>query len=172
MWLPRQERHLLMAYEVCIPGLTQGETLFSLKELAWFATYSCWIPLWGARQVRRHAKDLRAARDADHGPAAPGVATNPGSAGDAMKKWLAGKDAVEVANKMLQDRRLVNVRERGTDFYGVTMVLEGRDLGRKYNSWFDCGGLWFREYKDHWVWLIVSFLGGVLGALIVQWLSN
>jgi len=89
-----------------------------------------------------------------------------------MKEWLAERDAVEVANKMLQDRRLVNVRERGTGFYGVTMALKGRDLGRKYNSWFDRGGLWFREYKDHWVWLIVSFLGGVLGALIVQWLSN
>jgi len=87
-------------------------------------------------------------------------------------EWLAEKEAVEVTNKMLQDRHLVAVCENGTAIYTVTMTLEGRDLGRKYNSWFDRGGLWFREYKDHWVWLIVSFLGGVLGALIVQWLSN
>ena len=85
-----------------------------------------------------------------------------------MLKWLHEKEAVEVANRRLQDRHLVNVHEDGTGIYGVTMMLEGRDLGRKYNSWFDRSGLWFREYKDHWVWLIVSFLGGVLGALLVQ----
>ena len=86
--------------------------------------------------------------------------------------WLAGKEAVEVANKMLQDRHLVDVRENGTGFYTVMLTLEGRALGRKYNSWFDRSGLWFREYKDHWVWLIVSFLGGVLSTPVVQSVSD
>jgi len=168
MWLPRQERHLLMAYDVCISRLASEGTIFKLDELAWFATYSCRVPLWRAEQVTKNARDLKAARDADHG-SPPGVDTSPGSAANVKPmEWLAGKEAVEVANKMLQDRHLVNVRENGTGFYTVTMTLEGRDLGRKYNSWFDRSGFWFREYKDHWVWLIVSFLGGVLGALLVQ----
>jgi len=27
-----------------------------------------------------------------------------------------------------------------------------------------------KNIKDHWFWLIVSFLGGIIGALIVNWL--
>jgi hypothetical protein len=89
-----------------------------------------------------------------------------------MLEWLAAKESVEAANRALQDRHLVSVHEDGTGIYTVTMTLEGRDLGRKYNSWFDRSGLWFREYKDHWVWLVVSFLSGVLGTLVVQSLSD
>src|SRR4030065_2096480 len=104
MWLPRQERHLLMAYDVCISRLASEGTIFKLDELAWFATYSCWVPLWRARQVKKHARHLKAARDADHG-SPPGAETSGGSAGEVKPMaWLAGKEAVEVANKMLQDR--------------------------------------------------------------------
>lgn len=52
------------------------------------------------------------------------------------------------------------------------MPGRSRHLGRKCNSWFDRSGLWFRGYKDHWVWLVVSFLGGVLSTLVVQSLSD
>lgn len=54
----------------------------------------------------------------------------------------------------------------------ITLTIAGYDLGRKYNSWLTKSGLWFAEYKDHWFWLIVSFMGGVIGALIVNWLSK
>jgi len=57
-------------------------------------------------------------------------------------------------------------------YFLVTLTLEGYDLGRKYNSWLTRSGLWFAEYKDHWFWLILSFLGGIIGALIVNWLSK
>ena len=54
----------------------------------------------------------------------------------------------------------------------ITLTIKGYDLGRKYSSWWDCSGLWFSEYRNHWMWVIVSFLGGVLGALLVNWLSR
>lgn len=54
----------------------------------------------------------------------------------------------------------------------LLLTIDGFDLGRKYNSWWIRTGLWFAEYKDHWFWLIVGFLGGIMGALIVNWLSK
>jgi hypothetical protein len=56
--------------------------------------------------------------------------------------------------------------------FRITLTLEGYDLGRKYSSWLTRSGLWFAEYKDHWFWLIVSFIGGIIGALTVNWLSK
>ena len=54
----------------------------------------------------------------------------------------------------------------------ITLTIKGYDLGRKYSSWWTRSGLWFAEYKNHWIWIIISFLGGVLGALLINWLSK
>jgi hypothetical protein len=54
----------------------------------------------------------------------------------------------------------------------LRLTIKGYDLGRKYNSFWIRSGLWFAEYKHHWIWLIVGFLGGIIGALLVNWLSN
>lgn len=54
----------------------------------------------------------------------------------------------------------------------LKLTLNGVDLANKYDNWFTRTGLWFAEYKDHWLWLILSFLGGILGALLVNWLSK
>jgi hypothetical protein len=49
----------------------------------------------------------------------------------------------------------------------ANLTLEGLDLGRKYNGWwYKTGGMWWAEYKGHWFWtiagIIVSFLLGLL----------
>lgn len=54
----------------------------------------------------------------------------------------------------------------------ITLTIKGYDLGRKYSSWWTRSGLWFAEYKNHWIWLIVSFLGGVIGGLLINWMSK
>ena len=54
----------------------------------------------------------------------------------------------------------------------VRLTPQGMLLGQKYNSWWSSSGLWFAEYKDHWFWFILSFLGGIIGALLVNWLSS
>jgi len=53
----------------------------------------------------------------------------------------------------------------------LRLTLEGHDLAAKYDNWFSRTGLWFAEYKDHWIWLLTGFLGGIIGALVVEWLK-
>jgi hypothetical protein len=53
----------------------------------------------------------------------------------------------------------------------VTLTPEGIRLGQKYNSWWLSSNLWYAEYiKNHWIWLIVSFLGGVIITQLINWL--
>jgi len=75
------------------------------------------------------------------------------------------------ANDNLKDRKLIDF-ELEENVFRINLTLNGLDLGRKYRSWWTRSGLWFAEYKNHWFWLIVSFLGGIMGALIVNWLSR
>jgi len=56
--------------------------------------------------------------------------------------------------------------------FKINLTLKGLDLGRKYDSFWIRSGLRFKEYKDHWIWLIVSFLGGIIGGLLISWLSK
>jgi hypothetical protein len=91
------------------------------------------------------------------------------------EKCLSGKNRrnrVKIASKTLQQRNLIAFLNDQSDALRVQLSLEGYDLGRKYANWFDRSGFWFAEYKNHWIWVIVSFFGGVLGALLVNWLSG
>jgi len=80
--------------------------------------------------------------------------------------WTALENLVE--RKLIQNTGTGGLREID---YQVRLALSGYDLGRKYNSRLIQSGLWFAEYKDHWFWLIISFVGGIIGALLVNWLS-
>jgi hypothetical protein len=82
-----------------------------------------------------------------------------------------GMDRVMIANDDLRERGYIHMDSEGTEV-SIGLRLQGRDLGRKYSLWWTRTGLLFEEYKHHWIWLIVGFLGGILGALIVNWLSK
>ena len=59
------------------------------------------------------------------------------------------------------------------DSIEVSLTMEGHDLGRKYNCWWLRSNLWYAEYiKNHWIWVIISFFGGILSTLLLQWLSK
>ena len=81
------------------------------------------------------------------------------------------------ANYVLVERGLAVIEQdsMGMDTT-VSLTLEGRDLGRKYSSWFTRSGLRFAEYKHHWIWIIVAYVGGILSTivtvLIVKWLTG
>ena len=52
----------------------------------------------------------------------------------------------------------------------VELTLEGWDLGRKYSHWVTRTGLWWAEYKGHWIWSIVAaaitfLIGWLVGGL-------
>ena len=96
------------------------------------------------------------------------------------KKWDTGgssflcrKPMDEGMDRRLRDQRLIitDISEAENDIR-VSLTPEGRRLGKIYSrSWWVWSGLWFAEYKDHWFWLILGFLGGIIGALLVNWLS-
>jgi hypothetical protein len=80
---------------------------------------------------------------------------------------------VEDANESLMERGLAvfpNPQNLMCMDTTVSLTLKGWDLGRKYACRLTRSGLWFEEYRNHWIWLIVAFLGGIVGALIVEWL--
>lgn len=90
-----------------------------------------------------------------------------------LKNIDAQMDCVWDANNNLKERGLINEeREMADSILIITLTLKGYDLGRKYNSWFIRTGLWFEEYKNHWLILILGFVAGILGALVVECLRN
>ena len=152
MWLPKDERMLLQGYYATI-GEIGKQHEFSSENLLDFIKSS-----------------------ASPKPPLPG---NP-----QYKDWFKEWNKVLIANKTLEERKLI-IWSRAPDLvvymfkeagYNpcliLALTLNGYDLGRKYNSCLIRTGLWFAEYKDHWFWLIISFLGGIVGALIVNWLSK
>ncbi|MCH8119927.1 MAG: hypothetical protein IIC00_09390 [Planctomycetes bacterium] len=91
-----------------------------------------------------------------------------------LEKCLSGKNRrnrTKIASRMLLQRNLLAFFNDQHDAVTVQLTLDGYDLGRKYSSWWTRSGLWFAEYKNHWIWIIVSFLGGVIGGLLINWLS-
>lgn len=165
MWLPREERQLLVLYAFCDADLHGNPIPFSVKELGETATRR--LCAW---QIAKRAERIKKAKGQAGQQATCDSESSNGSA--MYMKWLNAKRVIESANSRLRNRGLIGFRECGTGHYEITLNLSGWDLGRKYSSWLDRTGLWFREYKDHWIWLIVGFIGGICGALVVQWLSK
>jgi hypothetical protein len=150
MWLPKDERRLLWYYYHRI-NKVGGEESFDLRELTEFLVCKNLKELRCRKKERRDKDGAELARD-----------------------YLNEQNRVNIANKALQERGLIRLTEYPgpREVKRITLNLEGYDLGRLYSSWWTYSGLWFREYKDHWIWIIVSFLGGVIGALLINWLSK
>jgi len=93
----------------------------------------------------------------------------------ALEKLLKGpnpRERAKMASKILERRNLIPFFHNHGDALTVQLSLEGYDLGRKYSSWFAHSGLLVAEYRHHWIWLIGSFVAGIAGTLLVQWLSK
>ena len=160
MWLPRDERKLLGYYYRKI-NKVDSEQVFEIKEL---------IRALGKEEQSGPKKTKR-------------------------EIILAAYNILENVNDLLTQRGLITSEnlnpttvnglqtlpktsealswpENTNVNVSIALTIKGYDLGRKYSSWWTGSGLWFAEYKNHWFWLIVSFLGGIIGALIVNWLSR
>jgi hypothetical protein len=148
MWLPKDERRLLEGYYVNI-GEVSKQHEFPLDDLLGFIKSNASGHLPPASDSQQYVEEFKA--------------------------WLKDRNKVIIANKALEKRGLItspNLELEPSAPITISLSITGYDLGRKYNSWWSRSGLWFAEYKDHWFWLIVGFLGGIIGALIVNWLSN
>jgi len=86
-----------------------------------------------------------------------------------MIHYLRGTKAVlkiEKANEDLMERKLISSVRKGVGKeYGIVYVgltIEGKDLGRKYNNFFDRIGLWCAAKEHQWLWFIITFFAGCL----------
>ncbi len=152
MWLPKDERKLLLGYYINIGNP---------NEWKWFVTTD-WYPVmtsWGWRRVKRAARKVK---DYDARSKTP-----------YENQFNTDMTRINTVNRKLELRNLIKVKDHNEPpVKGISLTIEGYDLGRKYRSRLKRSGLWFAEYKDHWFWLILGFLGGIIGALIVNWLSS
>jgi len=82
-----------------------------------------------------------------------------------------GIDRVMIANDDLRERGYIHMDSEVTEV-SISLTLKGRDLGRKYSSWWTRSGLLFEEYKHHWIWVILSYIAGVGTMVLVNWLSK
>jgi hypothetical protein len=148
MWLPKDERKMLQEYFIKINDINTQHEFF----------YDDLLRIIKSKESSRNEPFI----DEPYG----------------IKRLVAWKkdcNRIIIANKALKKRGLIisSTEEfEPSQAITISLTLTGYDLGRKYNSWWSRSHLWFAEYKDHWFWLVLSFLGGIVGALVVNWLSN
>jgi hypothetical protein len=164
MWLPKDERHLLLGYYVSI-GNDEEEVWFALEEWAHIFEGSLTrVPILAPWQIKRLARKAKHYRVLDE-PLNINQNNN--------KQDTVNADKIRTANKRLENRGFIKLRRNHCgSMMGITLKIEGYDLGRKYNAWWTRTGVWFAEYRYHWIWVIGSFLAGIAGTLLVRWLSK
>ena len=142
MWLPKDERKVLRKYYNYLQNTQEYERFESLSRRVHIATCNL-INRGFLHEIKEGGTEHNQALAA-----------------------FCAKDSIQL-NTFLADY------ENDIECTNITLslTLEGYDLGSKYNNWFSRTGLWFTEYKNHWIWLIISFFGGIIGALIVDWLK-
>lgn len=174
MLLTKDERKLLTAYYLKI---TAEKGLEEVTKEKWY-TLSQLITILNSRNLKKAARELP---DHDVSDAIKPSIEEEITTGELealkkeIKEYVRYKSKVNVANNTLKKRELIAIRygPPDSDQIGVSLTIKGFDLGRKHNGWYyKTGGMWWAEYKGHWIWsilaTIVSFiLGGLLG-----WLSR
>jgi hypothetical protein len=144
VWLPIDERRLLAAYFVSIGRLGADEA-FQLDTLgrALSFTWRVTLMLPYGEEPARPIDDQKALKEA-------------------TVKYIRESKRVEAANRTLAARGLIALSpaQPVPSVVVLNLTLAGYDLGRRYASWWDWSGLLFREYKDHWLWLLAACAGG------------
>jgi hypothetical protein len=151
MWLPKDERLILAGLYHNIPD--GQDAAYHVLDLIRFLT-------------AKYAKiDLPDTEDAESG--------QDDSPPQSTKAYIDNEKRVQHALRQLSSRGLITLtahqhaHELGENIVVVALTLPGYDLGRRYANWFDRTGLCFQEYRHHWLWLIVAFVGGgIVGNLI------
>jgi hypothetical protein len=158
MWLPKDERRLLSYYYRQINKVETNQT-FEIKDLIKSLKRNQIGPPKTKREII--LETYRLLENVNNLLSSRRLITWENLDSDSI---TAAHTYDHPISQKLFENTTVNLR--------VKLTIEGHDLGRKYSSWWTRSGLWFAEYKDHWFWLIISFLGGIVGALIVNWLSK
>jgi len=152
MWLPKDERRLIEGYYVNIG---------KVGEQKWFEMKS-WTGVLESDCVKQFADQVKEYGDDDSSTENP--CSSSAERKRAISSYIDCLKRIDIANAALEKRNLIGVQKHETepDVAGITLTIDGYDLGRKYANWFTWSGLWFEEYRNHWISLIVGILGGVL----------
>ena len=145
MWLPKDERYLLQGYWHNINDINVEKTFSEFDLVPLLSSPKNWKKIDGGSEDEKITNEkLR----------------------DALNKRLR----VSRANEYLDERKLIELKSgRQHDrFCTLSLTMDGFDLARKYSTRFERSGLWFASHRDHWIWFLCSFIGGVLGALIIE----
>jgi hypothetical protein len=151
MWLQKDERRLLVGYYRVIGEIDKAEGchVSDLRGLLKRRAYTLEVPE-NDKKVSDFANKKEMERWA--------------------KKYHDETNRVKRANKHLHERGLISLEhhEHELNMVLITLTLEGYDLGRKYTGFLTRSGLWFEEYRNHWLWLIIAFFGGVIGTKLLD----
>jgi len=142
MWLPKDERYLLQGYWHYINEINVEKT-FSEFDL---------VPLLSSPKNWKKIKEDSGDEKIPH---------------EEMRDYFNKQRRVSKANECLAERKLIKLSSHSC-YCALSLTMDGFDLARKYSSWWERSGLWFASLKDHWIWLLCSFIGGILGALIIE----
>jgi hypothetical protein len=153
MWLPKDERLILVGlYHNTQVGC---DTAYRVSDLI--------------RLLRGYGKTtLPDTEDAESGQ------DNSVATSESMKEYINNEGRVQHALRHLAARGLITLtaQQHGQNIVEVALTLPGYDLGRRYANWFDRTGLCFQEYRHHWLWLIVAFVGGGIVGKLINWLFD
>ena len=145
MWLPKEERQLLRFY------------YDEVKKSNSTPTYEKWYSeedLLSVVGYREQAEELDIA-----------------GFKKSIKECTTAMANVSSANVALVERKLIELKaHQSQKRVGVSLTIDGYDLGRKYSCWFISTGLLYAEYKHHWLFLIATYMAGIFSACIVGWL--
>ncbi len=155
MWLPQDERRLLTAYYRLI-GDIEEQRVYRISDLC-----------------RLFDRRFDPASIREYGESPSDDANEPHDIEkmkEGIKALIARMSRLKIANRLLAERGLMTVQNHQSEHNVIVVALtvDGYDLGRRYSRWFEKTGLWFHEYRNHWVWLIVAFLGGLVATLLVD----
>jgi len=161
MWLPRDERRLLAGI---YRNLDTVDTTLVCRELD-----------LGNLLARRkpRARIPRYGQSPSH-PSGPFNSDNFPQFRDRVKNGVFVLARIQTASKLLKARGLVEIQQHHNEqgVIIVSMTVDGVDLGRRYQSWWDSSGLWFAHYKDHWVWLLIAAIGGGAISKMIEFVAS
>ena len=154
MWLSKDERRLLAGYFTQI-GEIGTEKVYLIADLSALLSFRGYrAPIVSVGSPEASADHLNASNT-----------TRVAASAD-----VRTANRIRMAHKLLAERGLIMVSPHQHDSNAVVigLTLDGYDYGRRYSSFWASSGLWFREYRNHWIWLIVAFFGGAVGAKLID----
>ena len=54
----------------------------------------------------------------------------------------------------------------------LRLTLDGLDLALKYQNWFTRTGIWWNEHKGHWIWILLGFVATSIVSFLLGLMSS